>query len=105
MENLVNFWKGKRVLITGHTGFKGSWLSLFLHTIKADVYGISLPIKKNVITFNSMGLNENIVKSFFFDITNKELLEEHINIIKPDFIFHLAAQSLVRYSYENPIET
>jgi len=105
MENLVNFWSNKKVVITGHTGFKGSWLSLFLKKLNAEVYGVSLPLNEEDITFKSMKISDDIIKSDFLDITNKIDLKGYLDNIKPDFIFHLAAQSLVGYSYENPVET
>lgn len=108
MENLVNkklfkgIYAGKKVLVTGHTGFKGSWLSLWLHLMGAEVYGISL---EPITTPNHIGLLEFPHRSFIQDITDKKALGKILQEIDPDVIFHLAAQPLVRLSYENPVET
>ena len=106
-----NFWIGKKVLITGHTGFKGSWLSLWLIKKGASVYGYSLSPTVETSLFKSLNL-ENYAKkqklnyqSFEGDIRNKDLLRKKIKEIKPDIVFHLAAQPLVMESYENPIYT
>ena len=106
-----NFWIGKKVLITGHTGFKGSWLSLWLIKKGACVYGYSLYPTDKASLFKSLNL-ENYAKkqnftyqSFEGDIRNKSLLRKKIKEIKPDIVFHLAAQPLVIDSYENPIYT
>jgi len=98
------FWAGKKVLITGHTGFKGSWLSIWLDLLGAKVYGISLPPDKTPNLFNDSNLGQ-ICTSQFIDIRNYEKLKCHIEKIKPEIIFHLAAQSLVRRSYIQPLET
>ena len=106
-----NFWIGKKVFITGHTGFKGSWLSLWLINKGACVYGYSLSQTAETSLFKSLDL-ENYTKkraftyeSFEGDIRNKDLLRKKIKEIKPDIVFHLAAQPLVIDSYENPIYT
>ena len=98
------FWKDKKVLITGHTGFKGAWLSFLLYKIGADVSGISLEPKYKENLYDSLTLN-NIVKSYIHDIRNIENLKSTINKIQPEIIFHLAAQPLVRESYTNPLLT
>ena len=99
------FWKNKKVLITGHTGFKGSWLSLWLKILGANVVGISLPPngKKNLYTISS--LKNKLVKSIYLNIKNKKKLEKEIIKIKPNIIFHLAAQPLVIESYKKPLNT
>ena len=99
----LNFWKNKKVLITGNTGFKGSWLSLWLLLMNAEVYGISLEPNNTPNLFEKSNLAEKI-NNHFFDIRNKKKLEVNFKI-KPDIIFHLAAQPLVIESYLNPIET
>ena len=106
-----NFWIGKKVFITGHTGFKGSWLSLWLIKKGAFVYGYSLPPTVETSLFKSLDL-ENYAKkqhlsyqSFEGDIRNRDLLRKKIKQINPDIVFHLAAQPLVLDSYENPIYT
>lgn len=103
MQNLFGgVYKGKTVLITGHSGFKGSWLALWLHQMGAKVIGYSLlsPTEPNHIEL----LNLNSI-SIVGDIRDAELLNQTFATYKPDIIFHLAAQALVRLSYENPIET
>jgi CDP-glucose 4,6-dehydratase len=103
MEKL-NFWKGKNVLITGHTGFKGSWLSVFLQYLDCNVYGYSLKPQGNVSLFNELGI-ESKIHSFIGDIRDKELLQKKIEEFNPEIIFHMAAQPLVLESYKNPIGT
>ena len=101
---LNHFWKGKKVLITGHTGFKGSWLSILLSQLGADISGISLLPKTEPSLFNSANLN-NFLNSYIFDLTDLSKLKKVISSIQPNVVFHLAAQPLVRQSYSNPIET
>jgi CDP-glucose 4,6-dehydratase len=98
------FYKGKRILLTGNTGFKGSWLTLLLHHYGAVVFGFA---KKEALTgeFNfQINICANL-KQFYGDITDKTLLEKTIVEVNPDIIFHLAAQPLVSTSYVNPFET
>lgn len=99
-----NFWNNKKVLITGHTGFKGSWLSLWLQHMKSNVYGLSLPPTKKLNLFSEIQVNKKM-SSYFINICNYKLVEKYIKKIKPEIIIHMAAQPLVRYSYKNPIET
>ncbi len=99
-----NFWNGKKVFITGHTGFKGSWLSLWLHNLGADVTGFSLPANTQPSHFEEIQL-ENEISSIIGDIRNFNQIYDAIKAAEPEIIFHLAAQPLVRESYENPIET
>ena len=98
------FWEGKRVLITGHTGFKGSWLSLWLQEMKANVFGLSLPPPKKPNLFHEARVSDNMV-SIEGDIRNYEIVNKTILKTKPEVVIHMAAQPLVRYSYQNPIET
>lgn len=98
------FWQGKRVLVTGHTGFKGSWLTLWLHRLGARVTGISLPPTTTPNLFTLAGI-EALCESHFKDIRDTEALTFLIKQAQPDCVFHLAAQPLVRASYRNPIET
>ena len=101
-EYLMHSFKNKKVLITGHTGLKGSWLSLWLNHLGEHVYGISNnfdPKKTNIKNFK---MKKNI-KNFNFDIRNLNKLKRVIDNIKPNFIFHFAAQALVGDSYKNPI--
>lgn len=96
-------FRGKKVFITGHTGFKGAWLATWLQTLGAKVKGFSLEPEENSL-FLSISKKLNC-ETVFSDVRNKENLESEILNFKPDFIFHLAAQSLVRRSYTNPLET
>ena len=100
--NLVKIFRNKKVLITGHTGFKGSWLSLWLNISGAKVYGISNNYKSTETNIKNFRLKKN-VKNFNIDIRNFVKLNKIITKIKPDFIFHFAAQSLVGKSFKNPI--
>lgn len=100
----INFWKNKKVLITGHTGFKGSWLSLWLNKMGADITGLSLPPVKGKNLYSLLKINQKI-NSIYVDIRNFSEVNSVIKKTKPEIIFHLAAQPLVRESYKNPIET
>jgi CDP-glucose 4,6-dehydratase len=103
MENQFNnIYKDKTVLVTGHTGFKGSWLTLWLSKLGATVVGYSKDIPSNPSHFELLKLN---VISIVGDILDKEKLTETILTYKPDIVFHMAAQPLVRLSYKNPVET
>ena len=107
MENLgiVNStWKGKKVLVTGHTGFKGTWLSIWLHKLGAEVKGYSLEDYPNNKLFNDCNLIEKII-DVRWDIRDLEKLKLLFEKYNPEFVFHLAAQPLVRKSYLNPLET
>lgn len=97
-----NIYKERKVLITGHTGFKGSWLSLWLTELGADIIGYSLepPTKPN--HFELLGLK---IHSIMGDIKDRNNLIKIFKIYNPEIVFHLAAQSLVRIGYENPVET
>ena len=99
------FWEDKKVLITGHTGFKGSWLSLWLNSMGSNVSGIGLEPYLELSLYEQLKIKNLFSSSFYVDIRNKSLLTEKIVSIKPEIIFHLAAQPLVRESYKNPIET
>ena len=103
-EIFKEFYKGKKVLITGQTGFKGAWLSLLLHYLGAELIGIALEPRNNEDLYNLLKL-ETKIKSNFCDIRNREKLREIILREKPEIIFHLAAQSLVLESYEDPYVT
>ncbi len=98
------FWLGKRVLVTGHSGFKGSWLTLWLRSLGAKVTGISLPPNTSPSLFNLSKIDHECV-SHFCDVRVLSALSSAINEAEPEIIFHLAAQPLVRASYRDPIET
>ena len=106
IDNLPNshFWNNKKVLITGHTGFKGSWLAFWLKMMGSNIYGISLPPNKEKNLFDALKLREE-VNHIILDIRNKEKIKKSISEIKPDFLFHLAAQPLVIEGYKNPAKT
>lgn len=100
-----NFFCGKRVLITGHTGFKGSWLSIWLHELGAEVIGVGLEPYSEKDNFVLSGIGEKIVADIRADIRNAKAMEEIFNTYQPEIVFHLAAQPLVRYSYDEPVMT
>lgn len=110
MESLVNknilrsYYTGKKVFITGHTGFKGTWLSLWLESLGATVKGYALAPELPECIFNLVNQDQKI-ESIIADIRDKERLKKEIISFQPDYIFHLAAQPLVLRSYEIPSET
>ena len=104
MKIFNEIFRDKTVLITGHTGFKGSWLSLWLKDIGADVIGYSLDIPSKPSNFEATGLKDFICHNIG-DIGDVEKIKHIIDEFKPDFLFHLAAQALVRPSYSNPLDT
>lgn len=100
-----NIYAGKRVFLTGHTGFKGSWLALWLTKLGAKVCGYSLAPNTNPSMFMVLDIEHKIEKSIFGDILEEKTLERAISEFQPDIVFHLAAQPLVRLSYREPILT
>ena len=101
---MANFWRDKRVFITGHTGFKGSWLTLWLHLMGAKVSGYSLPAPTNPSLFHLARL-QNCVQTTIGDVRDPQHLAETLAAVQPDVVFHLAAQPLVRDSYATPVDT
>ena len=99
------FWKGKCVFLTGHTGFKGGWLSLWLSSMGAKVTGYSLAPNTNPNFYEVAGINDVVEKSLIGDIRDLDNLRAAITATKPEIVIHMAAQPLVRYSYVNPVET
>ena len=99
-----NIYKGRRVLVTGHTGFKGSWLCAWLLDLGATVAGYSLGIPTQPSHFEALALADRI-EHFTGDVRDKNPLQQALNQFRPEIVFHLAAQSLVRKSYENPALT
>ena len=99
----VNFWKDKTVLLTGHTGFKGSWLALWLNLLGAKVLGLSSNFPTKPCHFKLLNLKKILSKKI--DIRNFKLINKEIKRFKPDYVFHLAAQAIVKKSYSEPLET
>jgi CDP-glucose 4,6-dehydratase len=99
------FWVGKKVFLTGHTGFKGSWLAYWLHLMGARVAGYALVPNTEPAIFNVLDLGALIEESHIGDIRNLKSLSAAIANFQPEILIHMAAQPLVRYSYEHPIET
>ena len=99
-----SFFRNKKVLITGHTGFKGAWLSYYLYLLGAKVMGISLKPSTSPSLFNILGL-KNKINSNFINILEKKQIEKKINKFKPDIVFHLAAQAIIKKSYQCPLDT
>lgn len=100
-----NFWKNKKIFVTGHTGFKGSWLCIYLKLLGAKVTGYSLDLPTKPCLFKLAKIANYIDRSIIADVRNFDSLEKEIKKSKATIIFHLAAQPLVRYSYSNPKET
>lgn len=100
-----NFYCGKRVLVTGHTGFKGSWLSIWLHELGAEVVGVSQEPFTNRDNYVLSGIGHKMMADLRSDICNGQKMKEIFQKYQPEIVFHLAAQPLVRYSYEQPVET
>ena len=102
--NLADFYKGKKVLLTGHTGFKGSWLAVWLHKMGAKVIGVSLDPQSEKDNFVLSGIKDKI-KDIRADIRDGERIKQIFKQYSPEIVFHLAAQPIVRLSYKIPVET
>lgn len=101
-----NFWFGKRIFLTGHTGFKGSWLSLWLHSMGAHITGYSVDIPSTPSLFDLGNVGDVLVESVIDgNVTDLEKLKKSMQKANPEVIIHMAAQPLVRKSYESPVET
>jgi CDP-glucose 4,6-dehydratase len=99
------FWKDKRVFLTGHTGFKGGWLALWLGSMGAKVTGYALAPNTTPNFFEVAKVQEDLESSHIADIRNLEQLQKAMAVARPEIVIHMAAQPLVRYSYANPVET
>lgn len=99
-----NFWRRKRVLVTGHTGFKGSWLCLWLQSMNAEVFGLALAPATHLALFNEARISEGMT-SILGDIRDYETVHRAMQQAQPEIVIHMAAQPLVRHSYQEPIET
>jgi CDP-glucose 4,6-dehydratase len=99
-----SYWKGRRVFVTGHTGFKGSWLSLWLNALDADVVGYALDPPTQPSLFEQAGVSMAI-KSLIGDVRDFSMLKSALDDNRPEVVIHMAAQSVVRVGFENPIET
>lgn len=100
-----NFFRGKRILVTGHTGFKGSWLSVWLHELGAEIVGLGLEPYSSRDNFLLSGIGKKITADLRVDIRDLHAVREVFAKYRPDIVFHLAAQPLVRLSYEIPADT
>jgi CDP-glucose 4,6-dehydratase len=103
-QHLTHYYKGKKVFVTGHTGFKGSWLVQWLHLLGAEIKGYALAPENEFDLYNTINGDE-LCDSVIADIRDHSRLTQEILAFQPDFIFHLAAQPLVRLSYEIPSDT
>jgi len=101
---IVNFYKGRKILVTGHTGFKGSWLTTWLLKMDAHVVGMSFDIPTTPSMFHELNL-ETKIKHYIADVRDLDTMRQIIADEQPDFIFHLAAQAIVSTSYDNPVDT
>ena len=105
IDSFESFYRGKRVLVTGHTGFKGSWLSIWLHELGAEVVGVSLDPFSDRDNFVLSGIGQKIQADIRADIRDGQRMKDIFAEYKPEIVFHLAAQPLVRLSYDKPVET
>src|SRR5690606_35746514 len=103
-NTVLEVFSGKKILITGHTGFKGSWLSLWLNLKGAKLYGIAKDIPTEPSLFKALNLEKDM-EHITLDIRDLDSLKSEVSRIEPDFIFHMAAQPIVSLSYQDPLET
>jgi len=104
-NQLIKFYKKKKIIITGHTGFVGSWLSYILKSYGSEIYGISLKPKDQPNNFSLLKIKNLIKKSYIVNILDHKILHKIFKTVKPDIVFHLAAQPYVLESYKNPKQT
>lgn len=100
----MDFWQGKKVFLTGHTGFKGGWLALWLQSLGTDLIGFSLPPLTTPSLFEIAQVEKGMT-SIIGDITDLDLLQKTLKKYQPEILIHMAAQPLVRYAYQNPVTT
>ena len=105
MSGAFDCYRGKSILVTGHTGFKGSWLCEWLLSLGAEVHGFALEPPTEPALFDQLGLANRIASHTIGDIRDRRALAKAVAAADPDFVFHLAAQPLVRLSYREPVET
>lgn len=103
-NDMQTFWRGKKVFLTGHTGFKGSWLSLWLQHLGAEVWGYALPPEGELNLFTQARVADGM-HHILADVSDAKRLLTEMQACQPDIVIHMAAQALVRYSYQHPIET
>ena len=101
----ASFWKGRRVLLTGHTGFKGSWLAWWLVQMGARVHGLALAPATEPSLFNLLGLEHALAGHHLADVRDGAAVARAVSKCNPEVVLHLAAQALVRPSYEDPLGT
>ncbi|MDR3217845.1 MAG: CDP-glucose 4,6-dehydratase [Dysgonamonadaceae bacterium] len=104
MVDLLNSYKGKKVFLTGHSGFKGSWMCLLLNQLGAEVYGYALNPPTNPSLYEVAKIKE-LITSYIADVRDYQALSKALLEVQPDMVIHLAAQALVRDSYKNPLDT
>ena len=102
---MTNFWAGRRVLLTGHTGFKGTWLALWLSEMGAQITGVALEPETTPSLFNQLDLERRLHRHYLADICDLYTLTDIVQKCQPEIVFHLAAQPLVRRSYRDPLGT
>nr|WP_307650355.1 CDP-glucose 4,6-dehydratase [Variovorax boronicumulans] len=105
MDMNTAFWRGKRVLVTGHTGFKGSWLALWLRSAGAEVHGYALPPPTQTNLFTEARVADALAGHTLGDLNDFAALQDAVKKAAPNVVFHLAAQSLVRESYRQPVQS
>ena len=105
MQDCLSYYKGKKVLVTGHTGFKGSWLCEWLLALGAEVHGFALPPPTKPALFAQLKLAKRIKSHTIGDIRDLAAVKRCVKRVRPEIVFHLAAQPLVRLSYRQPVET
>lgn len=103
--NNKSFWKGKKVFLTGHTGFKGSWLCMWLSSLGAEVTGYSLEPSTSPSLFELCNVKESLQRNIIADIRDSAKLNSAMQEARPEIVIHMAAQPLVRESYKNPVDT